>query len=81
LTQLQARWQTSENVSHGMLSSHRAEKFGEDYGVLIKEWRLLQRAVIVIDKDDKIVHAEYVPDQMAEPNYESTVQAVQQAKN
>jgi len=77
----QARWQTSENVSHGMLSSHRAEKFGEDYGVLIKEWRLLQRAVIVIDKDDKIVHAEYVPDQMAEPNYESTVQAVQQAKN
>jgi len=75
----QARWQMSENVSHVMLSSHRAEKFGEDYGVLIKEWRLLQRAVLVIDKHDRIVHAEYVPDQMAEPNYDSTVNAVKEA--
>ena len=75
----QLRWQTSENVSHEMLSSHRGEKFGMDYGVLIKEWRLLQRAVIVIDRDDKIVHVEYVPDQMAEPNYDNTVSAVKQA--
>jgi thiol peroxidase len=62
-----------------MLSSHRDENFGRDYGVLIKEWRLLQRAVLVIDKDDRIVHAEYVPDQMAEPNYNYTVEAVKQA--
>ena len=72
----QARWQTSENVNHEMLSSHRSEQFGRDYGVLIKEWRLLQRAVLVIDQNDKIVYAEYVPDQMAEPNYESTVDAI-----
>lgn len=75
----QARWQTSENVSHVMLSSHRDEKFGRDYGVLIKEWRLLQRAVIVIDKDGKVIHTEYVPDQMAEPNYNETVNAVKRA--
>lgn len=75
----QARWQTSENVGHIMLSSHRDEKFGTDYGVLIKEWRLLQRAVFVIDQDNKIVHAEYVPDQMAEPDYEQTVNALKQA--
>src|SRR5258706_6757378 len=75
----QARWQTSENVSHVMLSSHRDEKFGTDYGVLIKEWRLLQRAVFVINRHDKIIHAEYVPDQMAEPNYDSTVNAVKRA--
>lgn len=74
----QARWQTSENVSHAMLSSHRSEQFGKDYGVLIKEWRLLQRAVLVIDQNDKVTYAEYVPDQMAEPNYENTVQAVHQ---
>jgi Peroxiredoxin len=72
----QTRWQNSENVNHEMLSSHRSEKFGQDYGVLIKEWRLLQRAVLVIDQDDKIVYAEYVPDQMAEPNYENTVDAI-----
>jgi thiol peroxidase len=75
----QARWQTNENVSHVMLSSHRSEKFGTDYGVLIKEWRLLQRAVFVIDQDDKIIHTEYVPDQMAEPDYESTLNALRRA--
>jgi thiol peroxidase len=75
----QARWQTNENVNHEMLSSHRSEQFGQDYGVLIKEWRLLQRTVLVIDEDDKIIYAEYVPDQMAEPDYESTVNAIRDA--
>jgi len=75
----QARWQTDENVSHKMLSSHRSEQFGKDYGVLIKEWRLLQRAVIVIDRDGKVAYSEYVPDQMAEPSYENTVHAIHQA--
>lgn len=40
---------------------------------------LLQRAVLVIDTENKIVYAEYLPDQMAEPDYESTVNAIQQA--
>jgi thiol peroxidase len=74
----QARWQANESVKHEMLSSHRSEQFGKDYGVLIKEWRLLQRAVFVIDPDDKIVYVEYVPHQMAEPNYETTVSAIRQ---
>ena len=65
----QARWQAAEGVTHTMLSSHRSEQFGRDYGVLIKEWRLLQRAVFVIDPDDRIVHAEYVADQMQAPNW------------
>jgi hypothetical protein len=56
----QARWLTTERVAHQALSAHRGETFGQDYGVLIKEWRLLQRAVIVIDRNDRIVHSEYV---------------------
>ena len=40
---------------------------------------LPRRAVLVIDKENTIVYAEYVPDQMAEPDYESTVNAIQQA--
>src|SRR5438067_5049376 len=51
----QARWQRAENVAHQSLSAHRAERFGQDYGVLLKEWRLLQRAVFVIDRDGRIV--------------------------
>jgi thiol peroxidase len=75
----QARWQTAEDVSHVALSAHRDEAFGCDYGVLIKEWRLLQRAVFVVDRDNRIVHAEYVADQMAEPNYGAALTAARQA--
>ena len=75
----QARWRESEGVSHTMLSAHKDEAFGRDYGVLIKEWRLLQRAVFVIDRDDHIVYAEYVADQMREPDYAAATDAVRQA--
>ncbi len=43
--------------------------------MLLKEWRLLQRAVFVIDGGGKVVHAEYVADQMAEPDYDAAVAA------
>src|SRR6266849_10295621 len=75
----QARWQTAEGVTHPALSSHRSEQFGQDYGVLIKEWRLLQRAVFVISRDDHIVYAEYVADQMREPDYTAALEAARQA--
>ena len=71
----QARWRAAEAVNHGALSSHRSEDFGRDYGVLLREWRLLQRAVFVIDGDGRVRHAEYVADQMAEPDYDAAVAA------
>ena len=75
----QARWHTAERVAHQALSSHRSEQFGTDYGVLIKEWRLLQRAVFVVDRHGRIVYAEYVADQMREPDYDAALQAARRA--
>jgi thioredoxin-dependent peroxiredoxin len=75
----QTRWKAAEGVTHEALSSHKSERFGREYGVLIKEWRLLQRAVFVIDRDGQLVYAEYVPDQMREPDYEAALQAVRAA--
>ena len=72
----QARWHAAESVAHASLSAHRDEAFGRDYGVLVKEWRLLQRAVFVIDTHDRIAYVEYVADQMHEPNYEAALAAV-----
>src|SRR5258708_36774471 len=37
----QSRWQVAEGVTHRVLSSHRSDRFGEDYGGLLKERRLL----------------------------------------
>jgi thiol peroxidase len=75
----QARWHAAEDVTHQSLSAHRSEQFGQDYGVLLKEWRLLQRAVFVIDRNDRIAYVDYVPDQMQEPIYEAALEAVRQA--
>ncbi len=74
----QARWRSSGD-GHALLSAHRSERFGREYGVLIKEWRLLQRAVFVIDRDGKVSYAEYVADQMKEPDYERAIEAVRAA--
>ncbi len=75
----QERWARAESISHAPLSCHRSTQFGEDYGVLIKEWRLLQRAAFVVDRAGCIVHAEYVADQMTEPDYDSAVAAAKAA--
>jgi thiol peroxidase len=75
----QARWTGAEGVTHQALSAHKDEQFGRDYGVLIKEWRLLQRAVFVIDRADRIAYADYVADQMQEPDYRAALGAVRAA--
>ncbi len=77
--QMQARWQESAGMLHQVLSAHRSEQFGQGYGVWLKEWRLLQRAVFVIDRSDRIVYAEYVADQLREPDYAAAMQAVELA--
>jgi thiol peroxidase len=71
----QARWCGAEDVRHEALSAHASEAFGRGYGVLLKEWRLLQRAVFVIGADGIVTHAEYVRDQMREPDYEAAITA------
>lgn len=43
------------------LSTYRDMRFADDYGVHDIDWRVCQRAVFVLDKDNKVQHAEYVP--------------------
>jgi thioredoxin-dependent peroxiredoxin len=77
--QMQASFQDSAGVLHQALSAQRSEQFGQDYGVWLKEWHLLQRAVFVLDRHDHIVYAEYVADQFSEPDYLTALHALQQA--
>lgn len=60
-------------------SDYKDGNFGEAFGCLIKELGLLTRAVFVIDKNDKVVHAEYVPEVTEEPNYDAAMEAVTKA--
>ena len=77
LPQLQAHWQDSVGVLHQILSAHRSEQFGQDYGVWLKEWRQLAQAVFVLDRNNCIAYAEYVADQLRDPDYAAALQAVQ----
>lgn len=55
------------------LSDHRDASFGSAYGVLIRELRLLSRAVFVIDRSDVIRYIEVVPEITGEPDYDRAV--------
>ncbi|HWP93268.1 MAG TPA: thiol peroxidase [Thermodesulfobacteriota bacterium] len=58
------------------LSDYRDASFGEAYGVLIKEHRLLTRAIFVVDKNNTVQHAEYVKEVTEHPNYDAALAAV-----
>ncbi|WP_126425648.1 thiol peroxidase [Brevibacillus marinus] len=77
----QARWCGAAGIENVQtLSDHRDLSFGLAYGVVIKEHRLLSRAVFVVDANDKIVYAEYVPAAGQHPNYEAAIEAAKAAK-
>ena len=59
-----------------VLSDHRSASFGQAYGVLIKDLRLLTRAIFVVDSSDTVRHAEYVKEVTAHPNYDAALEAV-----
>jgi thiol peroxidase len=74
----QKRWCGAEGVQRVVtLSDHRDASLGLAFGVLIKELRLLARAVFVIDPQGRITYMELVPEMGHEPNYEAALQAVQ----
>ena len=56
-----------------MLSDYKEHAFGVAYGVLIKELKLLSRAVFVIGPDDKVQYVEYVKEITQHPDYEKVL--------
>lgn len=69
-----------ENVE--TLSAFRGDSFEKGYGLLMTDGPLkglLARAVVVIDKDGKVVYTELVDDITHEPNYDRAIAALQQA--
>jgi thiol peroxidase len=59
-----------------VLSDHRDASFGNAYGVLIKELRLLTRSIFIIDKSDVIRYREIVPEVKSHPDYERAIEAL-----
>lgn len=59
-------------------SDYQDRNFGQSYGTLIEELKILSRAVFVLDKGGKVVYAEYVPEVASEPNYGAAMAALKE---
>lgn len=76
----QKRWCGATGVENvRVLSDYQDRSFGENYGVLIKELKLLARSVFVVDKNDTVTYVEIVPEVTNEPNYEAALAAAKAA--
>jgi len=61
------------------LSSFRSTEFGQKYGVGITTGPLtglLSRAIVIVNKEGKVVYTEQTPEITEEPNYEAALGAI-----
>ena len=73
----QKRWCGAAGVDKVVtLSDHRRAEFGNAYGVLIQELRLLARAVFVVDRKGVIQYIQLVPEIAQEPDYDAVLEAL-----
>ena len=60
-------------------SDYYDRNFGQSWGMLIDELKLLARGVFVLDKNGTVVYAETVKEVAEEPNYDAALAALQSA--
>ena len=70
----QKRWCGAAGIEQVQtLSDHRDASFGQSYGVLVKELRLLARAVFVVDQEGVIRYEQIVGEIVNEPDYDAAL--------
>ena len=73
----QARFCGDKGIDNAIVvSDYKDHSFGLAYGFLMEEFMLLNRGILVIDKDDTVKYVEYVSENTEHPNYEKALEAV-----
>jgi thiol peroxidase len=73
----QKRWCGANGITNvRTFSDHRDASFGLSYGMLIKELRLLARAVFIVDKKGIIRNIQIVHEVVDEPDYDGVLSEV-----
>jgi len=76
----QKRWCGAAGIDQvTTLSDHLHADFGSRYGCLLKEMRILRRAVFVVGRDGKVAYADYMAALGDEPRYDDVLAAVRKA--
>ena len=58
------------------LSDHKDASFGMNYGFLIEELRLLNRGIVIIDKDNIVQYVEHVQENSDHPDYDKALEVI-----
>lgn len=73
----QNRFCGAEGITNMRVGSDYMDRaFGQSYGTLIEELKILCRAIFVVAPDGKLVHVEYVSEVTSEPNYDAAMTAL-----
>ncbi|WP_027633841.1 thiol peroxidase [Clostridium hydrogeniformans] len=76
----QARWCGAKGVKHVVTASdYKDRSFAKATGTYIEELGLLTRAAFVVDKNNKIVHVEYLEEITNQPNFDEILEAAKKA--
>lgn len=72
----QKRWCGNAGIDKVQtLSDYQERSFGLNWGLLIRELKLLARAVYVVDRNDRVVYREIVAEVTDEPDYAAALAA------
>jgi thiol peroxidase len=73
----QARWCGAAGIEHVVtLSDYKDTSFGEAYGVVIKEFRLLMRSIFIVDANNIVQYVEYLSEMTEPPDYDKAIEAL-----
>ena len=80
LPSTQKRWCGAAGIDRVVtVSDHQQVEFGQKYGCLIKERRVLRRSVFVVGRDDRLVYVDSMKSQGDEPDYAAVLEAARAA--
>jgi thiol peroxidase len=71
----QNRFCGAEKIDIPTISDHRELSFGQSYGVLLRDLKILARSIFVVDAQDRIRYVEIVPEIGKEPDYAEALAA------
>jgi thiol peroxidase len=70
----QKRWCGNSGIENIIaLSDYLHNDFGSKFGILMNEFKLLARAVYIVNSKDEIVYVEYVDNMSTHPNYDELI--------
>lgn len=73
----QARFCSNEGIENTiMVSDYKDREFGEKYGFLMEENKLLARGVVIVDKEGIVRYVEYVPEVTNEVDFDKALEEV-----